>query len=104
MGTLEAASNLVLGLDDSRDYYYILFRGTAILVNKGTATFPCTEAVHSNAYVGTRNIRSAFSTRALWLQCALVFLVVLKCLLWGSQSMCSPCSNSACSPSSPCPH
>ena len=35
MGTLEAARNLVLGLDDSRDYYYILFRGTEMLVNKG---------------------------------------------------------------------
>ena len=34
MGTLEAARNL-LGLDDSRDYYYILFRGTEMLVNKG---------------------------------------------------------------------
>ena len=40
MGTLEAARNLVLGLDASRDYYYILFRGREMLVNKGTSTFP----------------------------------------------------------------
>ena len=45
MGTLEAARSLVLGLDASRDYYYILFRGREMLVNKGTSTFPSTAAV-----------------------------------------------------------
>ena len=45
MGTLEAARNLVLGLDDSRDYYYILFSGTEMLVNKGAQTIASTETV-----------------------------------------------------------
>ncbi len=34
-GTLEAARNLVVGLDCSREYYYILFRGMDVIPTKG---------------------------------------------------------------------
>ena len=39
-GTLEAARNLVVGRDCSREYYYILFRGMEIIPTRGKQS-PC---------------------------------------------------------------